>query len=153
MEDQRSQKNNATTVLVDADIFVAWAKEDDANHTRATQIFHQLEDRPIVFFTSNYVFAEALTVVSQRVSHDTAIKLGSTIQSPNGSFQIKWITEEVEDLAFRIFIEQTSKNVSFVDCTNMALQEAHHIDYIFSFDGVYKKNGYRTIHDLIDGIG
>jgi predicted nucleic acid-binding protein len=116
MEDQRSQKNKTTTVFVDTDILVAWAKSDDINHVRAEQIFRQLEDRHIVFFTSNDVFAEALTVVSQRVNHGTAIKLGNTLQSPDDSFQMKRVTEEVEELAFQIFIEQASKNVSFVDC-------------------------------------
>lgn len=151
MEDQRSHNSNAATILVDTDVLVAGVKDDDAHHSRVKDIFHALERRPVIFLTSNYVFSEALTVVSQRINHETAITLGKTIQSPQSPFQMKWITEELAERAFKIFMQQTSKNVSFVDCTNMALLDYFKMDYIFSFDQAYITNGYRLAEDLTAG--
>ncbi len=46
--------------------------------------------------------------------------------------------------ALHLFRKQSSKNTSFVDCSNMALLEYYDAQYIFSFDAVYKSNGYLT---------
>jgi predicted nucleic acid-binding protein len=42
-----------------------------------------------------------------------------------------------------------SKNVSFVDCTNIALMREAQAQYIFSFDGIYKQYGCLTVEDLL----
>ncbi len=55
MEDQSSKPTKPYTVLVDADAFVAFVKEDDTNHEQAKRIFAALEAKPIVFFTSKYL--------------------------------------------------------------------------------------------------
>ena len=45
-------------------------------------------------------------------------------------------------------MEQTSKNVSFVDCINIAFIKEKHINGIFSFDSIYKKNGLKSANEL-----
>lgn len=40
------------------------------------------------------------------------------------------------------------KNVSFVDCANIALIKHDRLDAIFSFDRIYKKNGLTMAWDL-----
>ena len=60
-----------------------------------------------------------------------------------------WVAEQIEAAALQLFAEQTSKNVSLVDCTNMAFLRNEQIEYIFSFDGVYTKNGCRTVEALL----
>ncbi len=102
-----------------------------------------------MFFTSNYVFAEAATVLSQRVNHDVAIQFIDTMKSPESAFHIAWADEALDEQAIQIFKKQTSKNVSFVDCTNMAFVDTHKLDYIFSFDETYPKNGYRVVQELV----
>ena len=54
--------------------------------------------------------------------------------------------------AINVFKAQTSKNTSFVDCSNMAyLQQLHwlRLDAIFSFDAIYKKNGFLSVEDFV----
>jgi predicted nucleic acid-binding protein len=58
-------------------------------------------------------------------------------------------TAEIETAAIAFFKEQTSKNVSFVDCINMAYLDRGGLEYIFSFDKVYKQKGFRTVEELI----
>jgi predicted nucleic acid-binding protein len=147
MEHQRRNPNpySPQTVLVDSDAFVALVKEDDANHARALDTIHRLKQEKAQLFTSNYVFSEAVTVISQRVTHEDALKFIQLLRSPLSPFVIKRVTEEVEELAIEIFERQTSKNTSFVDCTNMALMDYFRVDRVFSFDVAYRKNGYQLI--------
>ena len=61
--------NTPRKVFIDADAFVALAREDDANHKRAASSLQHLIKQSVVFITSNYVFAESVTVISMRMGH------------------------------------------------------------------------------------
>ncbi len=139
--------NNALSVLVDSDAFVALAVSHDSSHRKAFRILSDLLQKSTTFITSNYVFSETVTVISQKAGHDEALSFIKKIQSGD-SYTIKWIDQVIELLAIEIFSKQTSKNVSFVDCTNMALVKHDNIDAIFSFDEIYRKNGFKLASSL-----
>lgn len=132
-------------ILVDADAFVAFLKKDDTHHTKSLGILEKLKQNidTKMLLASNYVFAEAITVISQRVSKKAAHAFIEQMKSSDSPFTFLWIDEELEDRAIKIFKEQRSKNVSFVDCTNMAILRQHSLTTIFSFDAIYKKNGFK----------
>ncbi|KKP79893.1 MAG: hypothetical protein UR81_C0038G0009 [Candidatus Levybacteria bacterium GW2011_GWB1_35_5] len=132
-------------ILVDSDAFVALAKEDDTNHRKAVEQLESLIDKQVNFITSNYVFSETVTVLSIRISHEAAIDFIKRLKSTQNPFSIKRVDEELEEKAIEVFKSQTSKNTSFVDCTNIALSRELKVDAIFSFDEVYKKNGLPTV--------
>lgn len=136
------------TIIVDSDAFVALAKEDDTNHKKAQQSLTKLSHKPVLYTTSNYVFSETVTVISQRVGRNQALSFIRELKSPVSLFSIQWIDEELESIAIQLFKNQTSKNVSFVDCTNMALMKHYHLDAIFSFDSIYKRNDFLLVEDL-----
>jgi len=136
-------------VFVDSDAFVALIKEDDDNHEKAKGILKALlEDYDTTFITSNYVFSEVATVVSQKVGHREALEFIDTITSPEYYIEMKRVSQELERQAIEIFRRQTSKNVSFVDCTNMAVMTASRIKDIFSFDSRYKTNRFNMLETI-----
>ncbi len=137
--------NNILRVLIDADALVALAHEDDANHSKAIALFAQLEQQSVYFTISNYVLAEVVTVISRKIGHHAAIIFIDEIKSTPKSIDEYWITEGIEQRAIALFKKQTSKNVSFVDCTNMALMDIEGFDALFSFDAIYTKNGYKIV--------
>lgn len=137
--------NDVQYIFVDSDAFVAAVKTDDTNHEKAKEAFERLSNQPITLCTSNYVFSESVTVISQRVGKDTAREFINRMKSPDAVFASFWVNEDVEQKAIEVFYRQTSKNVSFTDCTNMALMEFHDIPVIFSFDEAYKKNGFSLV--------
>lgn len=139
----------AKIILVDSDAFVALAKKDDTNHKKAQRILKKLTKQAVAFTTSNYVFAETVTVISQRVSHQAALSFIKALRSPHSLFVTRWITDQIEELAIEIFKNQTSKNVSFVDCTNIVLAKRYDLAAIFSFDSIYKKNNIPTVKHLV----
>lgn len=130
-------------LFVDSDAFIALAKHDDANHEKAERVLAVLEKRDVVFASSNYVFSEVVTVLSQRVNKEAALSFIRAMKSPTSHLFLYWADQNVQEHAIRVFEKQTSKNVSFVDCVNMALLTMHGIAEIFSFDQVYHKNGFR----------
>ena len=71
------------------------------------------------------------------------------MQSMESPFQITRADENIEEEAIGVFKAQTSKNTSYVDCTNMVFMKRLHLDAIFSFDEVYRKNGLTLVEDLL----
>lgn len=129
------------TILVDSDALFALNSKDDANFEKARQISRSLNKKGFEFTISNFVLAETVTLLSYRVSHRKAA--GFLQKLIKDQFPFIRVDKELENLAYQIFKKQTSKNVSVVDCANMAILEKYGWDTIFSFDGVYEKNGFK----------
>ncbi len=134
-------------VFVDADAFVALIREDDNNHEKALSFLDRLEQDSTFFVTSNYVFSEVITVLSLRMGHEAAVAFIDTMKSPTSKYAILRVDEDLEDKAIEIFKSQSSKNVSFVDCTNISIVQDHKIEMILSFDKIYRKNGLQMVTD------
>lgn len=141
--------NETFKIFVDTDAFVALARKDDANHERAIACLQRTVQHPVIFFTSNYIFSESITVISMLNSHEAAVRFIETMQSPESTYLLTRADEALEEKALQIFKEQTSKNTSFVDCTNMAFMTQLDITAIFSFDRVYRKKGFVLLEDFL----
>lgn len=153
MEDQRSKLVDIPTqnILVDADGFVAIVKEDDTNHQKARQYYSRIDTLPVNLITTNYVIAEVITVISQRISHEAAVDfIDIVIAEPNPITILDIDNTFVQQKAIPLFKGQKSKNVSFVDCINMAVLKEHGCSCIFSFDAAYKTNGFALIEDYLE---
>ena len=136
-------------IFVDTDVFVGLAVKNDTNHEKALSLLYALIDRQVIFFTSNYVFAESVTVISQRESHAAAVSYIDKMQSLENPFLIERADEDLEADAMQIFKKQTSKNTSYIDCTNMAFMKQLQADAIFSFDEDYQKNRLTLVAELL----
>lgn len=141
------EKNNV--ILVDADAFFALSNECDANHQKAQRILSELLLHSVVFCVSNYAFAETVSVLSRKISRNAALAFIQRVKNGRSPLQFRWVDEELELLAIGIFEKQTSKNVSFFDCANMAIMKMDECDAIFSFDAIYHKNGFQTAEEFL----
>lgn len=136
-------------ILLDADALIALAKHDDSNHQRAVRINDELQKRGVSYMLSPFTVAEATTVLSYKVSHQAAKKFLKQIRHLDiPTFDLK---EEQIELADSWFNKQHKKGISYFDCFNMALLEKYkkQIVAIFSFDSIYKKNGFKITEDLV----
>lgn len=130
-------------ILIDADAFVALNNNKDSSHKRAIEISFYLKMQDFSFFTSDPAFGEAITIISQKVGHQHAIFFAKG--ALNDFIEVVELNISLRKSAFKIFERQTSKNVSFTDCVNMAILEREKLNEIFSFDSDYKKNGFMRI--------
>lgn len=120
--------------LVDSDFLVALYKPDDTNHAKANEILGNIYQKHELLIL-NLVLQESTTVISKRMGmkyaksfHNSANKLTNQQISLN---------EEIEDEAWRLFLRQTKKGASFVDCANLATVRKFKLDGIISFDKFY----------------
>lgn len=126
--------------LVDSDFLIALYNERDSNHRRAlTLIEHLASIGDVRLYFSVFVYGETTTILAQRVSQKTAHYFMNDIQKHGFS-----VITSVDDIfleAQNIFRKQQSKNVSFVDATNIAIMRGSAFAGLLSFDSGYTKNG------------
>src|SRR3989338_2189338 len=122
-------------LLFDSDFLVALYKPDDSNHLKSTNIYRKIETESTLI-ALNIVFQEATTVISKRMNMYHARKFHDSIHKLINN--IVYLDLVLEDKSWRIFLKETKKGVSFVDCANLAVCDFYKIDGILSFDEFYK---------------
>lgn len=148
MEPQRRGKI-VPNVLLDTDALVALVKEDDSNHLKAVAIYQKLKTEKISFFLSPFTTAETATVLSYKLSHQSAKEF---LRGMRENDLPVLALEQDSELADKWFLKQNKKGTSYFDCYNMALLDRYKKQFnaIFSFDSVYKRNGFKLLNDLDD---
>lgn len=121
--------------LIDSDFLYALFKPDDSNHKKAEAIFKKVENDYLVIL--NLVVQECTTLVSKRIDMDNARKFYESLQMIQN--EIIRINTEDEVQAWKIFLKQTKKGTSFIDCANLEVCEKYKLDGILSFDDFYPK--------------
>ncbi|MBI4253209.1 type II toxin-antitoxin system VapC family toxin [Candidatus Uhrbacteria bacterium] len=131
--------------LADADFLIALYSKNDTNHAKALKLLERVADffRPRIVI-SMLVYGEVVTILSQRVAQKTAHHFMD--DSEQQGITVMAITQEIFRFAQDIFRRQRSKNVSFVDATNIALMQNKSFMGLLSFDRDYLKNGIRLFN-------
>lgn len=122
-------------IFADTSALVALFNTEDPDHERAKILSKKIGTELQMF--SNYIFAECVTILSQKVGKEKSLYAGDFMKK---NLQEIRIEKEVENLAWELFKKQTSKNVSFVDCTTFALYKMKVFDKAFSFDQDFRAN-------------
>lgn len=124
-------------VFVDASAYIAIRNKNDSNHKKAQGLSQKLFQKGAEFVTSNIVIYEVYTILSMKVNKVTAVGFHDEILEEN--LPIIYMTEGLEDEAWRVFAEEKSKNVGFFDCTSFAIIKNLQIKSVFSFDNDFKR--------------
>lgn len=123
------------SVFTDSSALVALFNPQDPNHNKAKLITKKYKIKSFVI--SDYIFAETVTVLSQKIGKKKAIYAGEFIKKRCLKVET---SEDILNLSWEIFKKQKSKNVSFVDCTTFALYQKGVFDKAFTFDSDFKSN-------------
>lgn len=128
------------TVLIDADFLVALLKEVDTNHRKAIEKYHYY--RSISFVTTPFTIPEVATVLSNRVSHTIAKKF--VVEARSQPYLEIFLSQELIAKTDQIFLSQSKKGISWIDCFNVAVIKTYQLDGILSFDSFYRKQSVKV---------
>lgn len=124
-------------VIIDSNVFIAVFLLEDSLHSRATQLVSELKRTGVVFYTINLVLQESATVLSMRKGMTSARTFYASVH--DFVDQTVPFDESVEKESWKIFLSQTKKGTSFIDCAILATARHYCIDKIVSFDRFYPK--------------
>ena len=122
-------------LLLDSDFLFGLYITHDPSHDRAVKLLEETWGKKPELYITNLVMQELATVVSYRVGQKESITLLDKLEEHN---LIKiHVNEELEDAGWELFLKQTKKGTSFVDCANLAVIDKYKFDGILSFERFY----------------
>ena len=139
--------NNPPKVIVDADAIIAQVNPNDKHHKAATKISQSLNNMNAHVIYPSTAIAES-NAYMQRVLNSTASAYGTAVLFTNPGVQIADVGGETIKQAIKYFSPATSKKHTLFDCIVAAVAQENNADAIFSFDGFYKKNGFKLASEL-----
>ena len=137
---------NQLTVIVDADAIVAQVSITDSNYQKAGLISEKLKKFEARIVYPATAVTEAVTVLQKKQS--SAIAYGTANILIVGGVEIADVNYLTLLTAMNYFKPAGSKKNTLFDCIIMAVADRYETDIIFSFDKIYKKQGYRLVSDL-----
>jgi predicted nucleic acid-binding protein len=130
-------------IFIDSDAYIAIYSDDDFHNTNSIAISKSLDANKEELVTSWDVVDEVATKLSRYGTKKLALKfINKLLKSET---LIIFPDGKMLKSSIRIFRKQTSKRVSFTDCTNMAIAKSRNIKTFFSFDRHYVKNGFKLL--------
>lgn len=122
---------NNSKVFVDSNFYIALFNPEDTLYNKAVQVSKTIQKKGLKIFISNLIFLEAVTVLSMRTGRKTAVETGiRLLENPN----FIHIDLSLEEKTWEIFKKIDRKNMSFVDCSILALMQLEGINYLLTFD-------------------
>ena len=140
--------NDRPVIVVDADAIVAQANIDDVHHQKASKISHYLIEKNARVIYPITAIAEANAHV-QRVLNSTPTAYGTAQLMTEPAAQVIEVNKQTLVDALKYFSPSTSKKNTLFDCLVAAVAEEYKADAIFSFDGFYKKKGFKLAGELV----
>jgi len=138
------------TIIVDADALIGLIHKDDLLHKPCSQILAFIEQKGFTVIMPYPIVLEAATALSRsKVTNrpDLASSLLNyylAVQKGNKNFDF-----EVAELVARLYNTKTSKKNTPFDHYVLSLAKKNDIQYVFSFDSFYKKNGLILAEELL----
>lgn len=131
-------------IFVDTWAWYALADVNDADHQIAEKTNIRLLDDGDTFVTTNYLLAEAVTLIRYKMHHSAAILFWDTMQQliDSGLVELVRVSEDHEAIAWAIFEKYTDQDFSFVDCTSFAVMQDSGLSEVFTSDHHFATMGF-----------
>ncbi len=139
--------SNPPKVIVDADAIIAQINPNDIHHQTAIKISQSLNEMSAQVIYPSTAIAESNAYI-QRVLNSTASAYATAVVFTNPGVQVAEVSGETLKHALKYFRPTTSKKNTLFDCIVAAVAEKNNADAIFSFDGFYKRNGFKLASEL-----
>ena len=128
-------------VFVDTGAWVALRYGRDQHHSRARTLLARLRAETIGLVTTEWVFAEAVTLLKARGAVDHALALGEAIQGGRLGYLVESNSER-RRRAWELFIRHRDRRVGWVDCASFAVMEELGLRQFFGFDEDFVRAGF-----------
>lgn len=129
-------------LLLDSAALLALYDRGDKFQARAQRAFKSLVEVKVTFVVTDYLVAEATTLILGRVGHAPAVTCGDWLLS-SPRVQVVRIDAELWADAWQLFKKYDDKEFSFVDCTSFIVMRREHLIDAFTFDRHFEQMGFR----------
>lgn len=131
-------------VFVDTSAWVALYYKRDQYHKEAGNIWKGITRKKPKLYTTDYVFDETVTLLRKRAGYHPSRAAGESIlKSPH--VELIFVDKDVMLRAWEVYEKYKDHDLSFTDCTSIALMNDRGIKEVFGFDSHFEKVGFRSL--------
>lgn len=116
----------------------------DQYHVRSKNVFKKLKKERTLLVTTNFVVAEAFTLVRSHCGLYWAEKLKNLLSSLGGVMEMERVNNEDETKVWNWFWFDW-KDLSYTDCTSFAVMERLGLKKVVTFDEHFKMAGFEKV--------
>jgi predicted nucleic acid-binding protein len=131
-------------VFVDTGAWVALRYGRDGLHDDAVAVLARLRRRRARLVTTDYVLAEAVTLLKARGAVSHAIELGEMLRAGSVA-RLVAVEASHRDRAWALFVRHRKLRVGYVDCTSFAVMQAEGLTHAFAFDRDFCAAGFSLV--------
>lgn len=131
-------------IFVDTSAWYALADAGDFNHRKARTFFTAALADYRELVTTNHVIGESYTLLRYRLGHDISWKFLGNIRKSQKLRSI-FVSEELEQKAYRLLEHYPDQKFSFVDGTSFTLMKEQNISDCFAFDRHFFTAGFTIL--------
>lgn len=127
--------------FVDTGAWFGYADRRSPEHALLRRSLHAFEGRLI---TSNYVFAETVTLCLARRGHHAATQVGMSLLRPEVVTMVR-LSAEDERAAWELFLRRRDQEYSFTDCTSFVLMRRLGLTRAVALDDDFRREGFEVL--------
>ncbi len=131
-------------IFVDTGWFKGLIDKRDEYHIKSKNIFKRLKSERLPLVTTNFVVAEAFTLVRRKNGLYWANKLNGLMKNLEDKMEIERVTLEDEGRVWDWFWYDW-KDLSYTDCTSFAVMERLELKKVVTFDDHFKMAGFEKV--------
>lgn len=125
-------------LFFDTSAVYAYINRKDPDHEKVKGLITGYKDKLVI---TNYIFDEVITLVSSRIGHETAVRIGEILRhSPQ--IETVWISSSDERDAWKLFADRKDKDYSFTDCTSFVVMRRLGIAKCLALDSHFTQEGF-----------
>jgi len=128
-------------VFVDTGGWVALRYARDQYHGRARALLRRVRDDGLGLVTTEWILAEAVTLLKARGAVPHALALGDALQAGRLGYLAE-STPERRRRAWELFVRYRDRRVGWVDCASFAVMEELALERVFGFDEDFVRAGF-----------
>ena len=128
-------------VFVDTGAWVALRYGRDQYHARARALLRRLRAGGLGLVTTEWVMAEAVTLLKARGAVDQALIFGEALQAGRLGYLVE-STAERRRRAWELFVRYRDRRVGWVDCASFAVMDELGLERFFGFDEDFARAGF-----------
>jgi predicted nucleic acid-binding protein len=124
--------------FIDSSFFFSLVDQKNLAHEQSKELLQKL---PPFYITSNYVFAETLSLITKRLGKQTGVLFARSLQS---SQQIDLIVADSkqEKQALEMYEKYDDKDFDYIDAISFILCKAFSIRRVLTFDHHFAQMGF-----------
>ena len=132
--------------FIDSSFFFALVDKRNLAHETSKELFQKL---PSAYITSNYIFAESLSLMTKRLGKEVGILFAKSLQS-SGQIDIISADAKQEHRALKMYEEYLDKDFDYIDSVSFTVCKDFSIRKVLTFDHHFTQMGFTCLASLAD---